>query len=445
MSTNSHARSKLHPLTFSKLVEALHSTFDQFPDKRTGDNVIYSMADAAMGAFSVFFTQSSSFLDFQRTMKASQGCSNAQGLFGMAAIPSDNQIRNLLDPVSPKTVFPIFSYTVKALHEVGLLDAYRSFNGDLLVPMDGTEYFSSKKIHCDNCSTTEHNGVVTYSHTVVTPVIVAPGNPHVIPLEPEFIIPQDGHEKQDCENAAAKRWLAVYGPHYSPLGISVLGDDLYCKQPLCEAITEQGMNFILVCKPSSHKTLYDWVDGLVVTGGVQTVVIKRREGKHRYTDTYRFVNQVPLRDGEDALDVNWCELTSIRDDGGQAYKNAFATNHLITKLNVADIVRDGRARWKVENENNNTLKTKGYNLTHNFGHGKKHLSSHLATLNILAFLFHTVLDMMDKSYRCIRQSMPRKQFFDDLRALTRYFCFDSWDTLMAFMIEKLELEVPDTG
>lgn len=445
MPTNKHSPSKSHPLTFSKIVEALRSAFEQYPDKRTGDNVIYSMTDAAMGAFAVFFTQNPSFLQFQGTLKASQGCSNTQSLFGMVNIPSDNHIRNLLDPVPPQVVFPLFSTTVNALHETGLLDDYRSFNGDLAMAMDGMQYFSSKNIHCDQCSTAEHNGVVTYSHTVVTPVIVAPGNPRVIPLQPEFITPQDGHEKQDCENAAAKRWLSVYGSQYSQMRITVLGDDLYCKQPLCEAITAQGMNFILVCKPSSHKTLYDWVDGLEMTGGVQTVVVKRREGKHLFTDTYRFVNQVPLRDGEDALHVNWCELTSVRDDGKLDYKNAFATNHLITKANVADIVCTGRARWKVENENNNNLKTKGYNLMHNFGHGKEYLSSHLATLNILAYLFHTVLDMMDKSYRCIRQSMPRKQFFDDLRALTRYFCFDSWDALMAFMIEKLELEVPDTG
>lgn len=403
------------------------------------------MTDAALGAFSVFFTQSPSFLDFQRTMNVSQGCSNAQSLFGMIKIPSDNQIRNLLDPVSPKNVFPVFSYVVNALHESGQLDSYRSYNGDLLMPMDGTQYFSSKSIHCDQCNNTTHNGTVTYSHTVVTPVIVAPGNPNVIPLEPEFIIPQDGHEKQDCENAAAKRWLSTYGPLHRSLGISVLGDDLYCKQPLCEAITKQRMNYILVCKPDSHKTLYEWVKGLEVTGGVQTVEIKRRDGKHRFTDIYRFVNQVPLRDGEDALNVNWCELTTIRDDGKQTYKNAFATNHLITETNVADIVRDGRTRWKVENENNNTLKTKGYNLTHNFGHGKEHLSSLLATLNILSFLFHTVLDMMNTSYHCIRQFLPRKRFFNDLRALTCYLCFDSWDALMAFMIEKLELDIPNTS
>ena len=152
-----------------------------------------------------------------------------------------------------------------------------------------------------------------------------------------------------------------------------------------------------------------------------------------------------MRDGEGALKVNWCELTTTRDDGKVVYKNAFATNHRITEANVVDVVRDGRARWKVENENNNTLKTKGYHLTHNFGHGKKYLSSLLATFNLLAFLFHTLLELLDHSYQRIRQFLPRKRFFNDLRALTCYLCFDSWDALMAFMIEKLELDVPDTG
>ena len=62
---------------------------------------------------------------------------------------------------------------------------------------------------------------MTYSHTVITPVVVAPGNDTVIPLEPEFVVPQDGHEKQDCETAAAKRWLSQHAHHYSPLGVTV--------------------------------------------------------------------------------------------------------------------------------------------------------------------------------------------------------------------------------
>ena len=439
-------RFKTRPDTCAGLVEYLRTVVERFPDTRTGSETTYTMADAALGAFSVFFTQSPSFLEYQRNLQVTKGCNNAVSLFGLTQVPSDNQIRNLLDPVPPSAVLPVFAAVVDALQNGGQLEAYRSLNGDLLVAMDGTQYFSSEKIHCPRCSTKHHrNGTITYSHSVVTPVIVAPGNPRVLPLEPEFIVPQDGHKKQDCENAAAKRWLAQQGARYRPLGVTILGDDLYCKQPLCKAILQQGLNFILVCKGDSHKTLYEWVAGLAATDDVQTLSVKRRQGKRTYTDAYRFASQVPLRDGDDALDVNWCELVTTRDDGKVVYQNAFATNHPITAANVAEVVRAGRARWKVENENNNTLKTKGYNLTHNFGHGKQHLSSLLATLNLLAFLFHTLLELFDSSYRTIREFLPRKTFFDDLRALTRYMCFANWQALMAFMINGLELEAPDTS
>ena len=100
---------------------------------------------------------------------------------------------------------------------------------------------------------------------------------------------------------------------------------------------------------------------------------------------------MPLKDGDDALLVNWCELTVSHGDGKIVYKNSFATNYLISDDTVVQIVLAGRTRWKVENENNNTLKTKGYNLEHNFGHGKQYLASFLATLNILSLSFHTLM------------------------------------------------------
>jgi hypothetical protein len=110
---------------------------------------------------------------------------------------------------------------------------------------------------------------------------------------------------------------------------------------------------------------------------------------------------------------------------------------------VAEIVLAGRTRWKVENENNNTLKTKGYNLEHNFGHGKQHLASFLVTLNILSLLFHTLWERLDEKCKLLRSHLPTsKTFFDDLRALTRYLYFESWDHLLTFMLEGLELEIP---
>ena len=168
------------------------------------------MKDAALSAFSVFFTQSPSFLSYQKTMAARKGRSNASSLFGVHQIPSDNQIRSLLDGVEPKYLFPVFEEILRVLLRSGKLSEFRSFEDNLLMALDGTEYFSSKNIHCSHCSTQVLKGGMTrYFHTAVTPVIVCPGQNQVIPLIPEFIVPQDGHLKQDCEISAAKRWAVA--------------------------------------------------------------------------------------------------------------------------------------------------------------------------------------------------------------------------------------------
>ncbi len=186
----------------------------------------------------------------------------------------------------------------------------------------------------------------------------------------------------------------------------------------------------------SHKTLYEWVDDLERTGIVKTRVQTRWTGKRHETDTYRYVSDVPLRDADDALIVNWCEITTRTVDGKVLYRNAFATSLAINEANVAEVVASGRARWKIENENNNTLKTKGYCFEHNFGHGQKFLSSLLATLIMLAYLVHTLLDLMDDKFCLLRQKLPsRKRLFDDMKALTTYLCFDSWEHLLDFMLE----------
>src|SRR5436305_11052669 len=87
------------------------------------------------------------------------------------------------------------------------------------------------------------------------------------------------------------------------------------------------------------------------------------------------------------------------------------------------------------------VKTKGYHLEHNFGHGQQYLAAFLLSLNLLAFLFHTVLQWSDAKYALLRQVIARRQaFFQDIQALMRYMVFDSWQHLMDFMIRGLELE-----
>lgn len=431
-------------LTLDGITKLIRGTFETFVDPRKGKNTSYTMIDAALSAFSVFFMQSPSFLEYQRSLEQTHGNHNARTLFGVHAIPSDNQIRNLLDATPPAALKPVFAGLFEALEQAGVVETYRSVNDTLLLAFDGTEYFSSKAIHCEQCSTRQHtNGSVTHFHSALTPVLVKPGGDKVIALIPEFVRPQDGVEKQDCELNAAKRWLAAHGDDYRRRRVTVLGDDLYCHEPFCRELLAQGFGFILVCKPESHAVTYEWVDYLQRNGAVGTVVRKRWTGKRHEIDTYRYAAAVPLRDADDALTVNWCELTTTDADGKVLYRNAFATTLALDDRTVAAIVEAGRSRWKIENENNNTLKTKGYHFEHNYGHGQQHLSSVLASLIILAFLVHTTLEWMDGKYQLLRQKLPsRKRLFNDIRTLTSYLCFDHWEALMSFMLQSFELAPP---
>jgi len=432
--------------TQSNLITDIKQTFTSLPDARSGKGVYqkYEMSDAALSAFSIFFMQSPSFLDYQKMMEKKRSKNNANRLFGIHLIPSANQIRNLLDPVPAETIAPLYRNIFKGLQASGKLNEFQVLDNTLLVAIDGVEYFGSQSLHCECCSTQElKNGKTHYSHIAVTPVIVSPKQTSVIPLVPEFVKPQDGSTKQDYELAASKRWLKKEA-NGLPDNTTFLGDDLYCKQPFCEQLLQIEKHFILVCKPDSHKTLYEWVDDFDRLGKVETIIINEWTGKKKLQKQYRFVNQVPLRNTDDALLVNWCEITIKDDENNVIYRNSFATDYLLNKENIKQIIEAGRTRWKIENENNNILKTKGYNFKHNFGHGKKHLSSLLASLNILAFLVHTVLEWFDQCYALIRNDLTsRKTFFDSLRALTRYMVFDSWQNLMEFMLEGLDIPIPE--
>jgi len=422
-------------IEFDELVDYFRQTLSHFPDKRLGKNVRYGMEDAGLGAFAVFFMQSPSFLAHQKTMQSAKGHNNASSLFKIKTIPSDNHIRDLLDPVSPEAIFPVFDKIFDVLVEMQYIESFRFLDGQLLIPLDGTQYYSSKEIYCKQCSKCEHkNGEITYHHNVLTPVVVCPGRSQVISLPPEFIRPQDGHEKQDSETAAAKRWISGVGARYAELKTTLLGDDLYSRQPMCESVLKAGYHFIFVCKRDSHKGLYsDYIDSGLAMGEVQT---QRRKGKIKDQLHYRFMNKVPLRDGKGALLVNWCEIKIINASGKVTYQNAFITDHEISASNVEEVVLAGRTRWKVENENNNTLKNGGYHLSHNFGHGKENLSSLLLAFNLLAFLFHTVLHFTDKRYRLLREHLGRrKTFFEHVRSLTEYLFFDSWTDLLNFMLK----------
>ena len=413
------------------LLGCLRRCCETFPDPRRGSNGTYRIADIGMAAFSVFFMQSPSFLAHQRRLQEGHGRSNCASLFGLKTIPSDNHIRAMLDPAAPALLHPVFADVLTQLERSGGLAAFRRLGDHVLIALDGTEYFCSSKIACPQCSTRRRsNGKVECFHTMLGATLVAPGHNHVVPLQPEFIVPQDGSDKQDCESRAARRWLAAHAPQYARLRPVYLGDDLFANQPMCEAVRAVGGHFLFTCKPASHPLIQEYITGIELPSHS----VRVKHGRAWVTHRFRWLTEVPLRDGRDALTVNWFEIEICNAAGEVTYRNSFITDLPVSRDTVAELSACGRARWKIENETFNVLKNNGYHIEHSFGHGKQHLAALLVTLNLLAFAFHTVCDHGEALWRLARSKVSsRAQFFSSMVAITSYLIFSGWDALMQTM------------
>lgn len=409
-------------------IAALGERCAALPDRRTGSNSRYTMADIGLSAFSVFFMQSPSFLAHQRTLAENCGRSNAETLFGMTTMPCDNHIRQMLDGAATDHFDSVFANIVKDLDESGGLTRFRRLDGRILIALDGSEHFCSRKLNCPHCSTRKRSdGEIEYFHSFVSATLVAPGHTTVLPLPPEFVRPQDGAKKQDCETTAARRWLSRVGRAYAWLRPIYLGDDIYARQPMCADVLAEGASFIFTCKPSSHKTLSEYLEGVKLDSFSETDGI----GSARRIYRYRWMADVPLRDGKDALTVNWLEIEISKPSGKVTYRNSFVIDLAVSRKNVAAIAACGRARWKIENETFNVLKNNGYNLEHNFGHGKNTLSSLLVALNLLAFAMHNACDLTEERWQKAREKLgARNRLFIHIWSITAYHIFPSWGALM---------------
>jgi hypothetical protein len=429
----------------NELIDSLNGVCDRFTDtRRRGYDHKYEREDAIRCGFSLFFFESLSVLDFQRKMKEQKKRDNLETLFGVKAIPSDNELRALLDPIEQGRFAPAFRRNLEIASWSGMLSHYETIDRELLVGVDGTGYFSSKKIHCEHCQHKKQKEgekeEELYYHTAVCGVVVKPGSNIVIPLMPEFITNVDGTKKQDCERNAGKRLIERYAKDYAGTKLVLLGDDLYANYPFCTDVLSHGMSFIFTCKPASHP----WLTEVIANSypHIKKVTRWNPHKKSHEIDTYTWLNEAPIRDdsdGKKSLLMNYFSLeTTNKESGERIFYNSWVTDKAVTNNNIITYVEYARARWKIENENNNVLKDQGYNLEHNYGHGKEHLSEVFFLLNILAFMVHSILDFTSVLWQKARKVAGRRDtFFVYLNAYLRIQIFETWESLLHFVCQDV--------
>jgi len=405
-------------LCADSLFNLLHGSFANIADDGV-DEVEIPLSDALMSAFAMFSLKAPSLLAFDK--QRAEG--NLKTIYGIPHAPCDTRMRERLDPVSPESLRPSFKIVFRQLQRGKALEPMVFLNGHYLVALDGTEYFSSKTIHCASCLQKEHrNGSITYSHQMLGAAIIHPDFRAVIPLMPEPIVKQDGTEKNDCERNAAKRFMAKLRQDHPHLKFIITEDALSSNAPHIETLHDYGCHYILGVKGGDHAYLFQQVQAAEEAGRV--TYYERHDRATGVMHRFRFVNNVPLNESRADVRVNFIEYWEIGQNQVQHF--SWVTDLRVSKCNVYKLMRGGRARWKIENETFNTLKNQGYNFEHNYGHGEQNLSVVFATVMMLAFLVDQTQQLCCALFQAVWAKLGSKRLlWERMRALFYDYAFAS--------------------
>jgi hypothetical protein len=400
----------------------IRCAFERLIDSRPED-ILISLADALMSAFAMFSLKDPSLLAFDKRRTDASKVKNLKTVYQIGTVPCDTQMREIVDPVEPDELSPIYDDIFRQLQRGKVLAQFSFLEGCYLLSVDGTQYFSSPKIHCSSCleSTNASTGGVTYSHQMLAAALVHPDRSEVIPVFPEPITKQDGATHNDCERNAAKRFVEQFRRAHPQLNVIITEDSLHSNAPHIRTLQAHHMHFIIGAKPGDHAWLFQRLDEAVTAGTATEFTLTQETAIHRF----RFVNEVALNESNQDLLVNVLEYWERLKDGSTQHFT-WVTDIPITPDNAYDLMRGGRARWKIENETFNTLKNQGYHFEHNYGHGQQHLSVVFALLMMLAFLVDQVQQIACPLFQAVLQKEGcRMRMWEHVRALFYSLEFDS--------------------
>lgn len=421
--------------SFSSLRNRISTAFRDVPDGRQQSKTNISIHDAMMSGFACMYFQDPSLLQFQKRLEDVQHRNNLKTLFDVENIPKETQMRDITDGVDSEHFRPIFKNFYSRLQRGKQLEKFQILPGTYYFPIDGSQFFGSKEVSCEQCLVKEHqNGSKSYSHHVLQGGIMHPDCSEVIPFMPEQIVNADGSTKQDCEMNAAKRYLEKIHHEFPRLRLLIGGDALFSKQPIIEEMRQYQMHYLFAAKPDDHTYMMDW---LAVYDKLPSIEFTDEKGRRHH---YEWMNCVPLNGSKDPVAVNFLRCTIVgkkkkSSDEEVLFKNSWVTDLTVSEENIKTLVNAGRCRWKNENECFNVMKNHGYCMEHNYGHGTKNLAYNFYLLTLLAFFTHQIFELTDRQYKACRKKLgSKKHLWETIRSYIKIIVFDTWEVLLEFVL-----------
>ena len=437
---------EIHPrkhLNADALIGAIRDHVATARDPRSRSNGL-TVSDALLSAFAMFALKSPSLLQFDQRRMDEAEAENLKKVYGMRKIPSDTQMREILDGVDPQeAVRPLFVEMFRRLQRGKVMEQMAFWDGHYLLDLDGTGLFSSQKLSADFCLEKKgRDGKTTYQVQMLSGAFVHPDHREVIPVCPEFIRKGDGTTKNDCEQNAAARFLRAFRREHPHLKVIVNEDALAANAPHLRELQALDLRYIITVKRKNHRYLFEWVDLATRDGKALAFSLPDKEDSRR-THRFRIVESVPLNASNEDLRVNVVEYwqEDEQKDGTKraTYHNVWITDLSVSRETAYEFMRGARARWRIENEVFNTLKNQGYHAEHNYGLGKQNLIFVFALLMMLAFLVDQIQQLCCPLFQAALERLEsKKALWDRTRALFQCFHLQSMATVYRAIIYGLE-------
>lgn len=418
------------------LIKIVYQQFSKITDIRNfSKKTSISLVDHLMSGLAVFGLKCSSLLDFDKKRLDKVIAQNLHDLYHINIAPCDTYLRERLDQVNPDNLRSAFTKVFSAFQRGKGLEEFEFLNGHVLISGDGTGQFSSNKVSCPHCCKKEHrNGKTTYYHQMFGVCIVHPNKKNVIPLCPEVILNKDGIAKNDCERNACKRFLQNFRREHPHLKAILVEDGLSSTAPHIRMIEKFDLQYILGAKSGDHKFLFEQLETS------QETIYHEITTDDGIYHQFRFLNKSSLNKSNQDLKTNVIEYrqTNVK---GKELSFSWVTNIHVSKTNILKITKGGRARWKIENETFNTLKNLGYNFEHNYGHGKKYLSTILCLLMMLAFLIDQVQEICCSLFKkCRKFTRTYYNLWECMRTLFQYVKLFNWENFYLMILKEKPLD-----
>jgi Transposase DDE domain len=420
-----------------KIIKLVRSGFTTVTDPRR-DNQSYSMPNLLNLSFAMFSLKDTSLSAFKEQF--SVRAENLLRVYGVDSLPGDTALREGIDEVNPKDLQKSFKPLLDFIRDKGVLKKRHVLGKYTLVSVDGTGHYCSGTKGCPQCMVKHHrNGKTSYYHQLLAAVAVHPEQSTVFPVACEAIVKQDGSTKNDCELNASKRIIpqirATFGDEEQIIAVF---DALYINGPHIKALGDDNMRYIIGTKGQTYVDVQ--VEQLRKDNKLKNFSWQTKDKNC----TASFTDGLMLNGQHQEILTNYFEYKETdKKTGEQTFYSTWITDIPIDFQNIIELVAVARARWKIENETFNTLKNQGYQLEHNYGHGKKNLATNFAILTFLAFFTDQIAQHLDKDFQAAKTVCKTfKALWERIRSIFYLVPTMSMNAIYRFIIVRSQVNMP---